>query len=88
MRQLLTDSLARGELGFEFQVRLRTPVSLMSIEDATVERRGAESPYKTVATLHLSQQIVLSVEEASSEEHRSFDVWSGLVDHRPLGGIS
>jgi hypothetical protein len=74
--------------GFEFQVQLRTSESSMPIEDATVEWLEAESPYRTVATLHLPRQIVLSGEEASSEEHRSFDVWSGLVDHRPLGGIN
>lgn len=88
MRRLLSRSLARGELVFEFQVQLRTSETSMPIEDATVEWPERESPYRTVATLRLPPQALSAVPDDSVEERRSFTVWNALADHRPLGGIN
>jgi hypothetical protein len=83
MRQLLEDTLAQREIKFNFQVQLRNSPQSMPIEDATVEWPESESAYQTVAELVLSR--LRPLEEG---ERRAFNVWNGLAEHRPLGGIN
>jgi catalase len=84
MGHLLRETLKRQALAFEFQVQLRTSEQSMPIEDATIQWPERESPYRTVADLILPRQEITALDC----ETRSFDVWNGIVDHRPLGGIN
>jgi catalase len=84
MARLLENTLRQQSLMFDFQVQLRTSEESMPVEDATVEWPEAASPYRTVAVLVLPRQDL----EENDCERRSFSVWNGLADHRPLGGIN
>lgn len=88
MRQMLEETLRREEIKFDFQVQLRTSERSMPIEDATVEWPQSESPYRTVAELVIPQQNISRFGNDSDGEHRAFNVWNALMDHRPLGGIN
>ncbi|HEV7282936.1 MAG TPA: catalase family protein [Pirellulaceae bacterium] len=87
MRRLLEETLRERELRFAFQVQLRTS-SDMPIEDATVEWRESDSPYRTVAALVISRQDLAATAEEEDRVRRSFSVWNALPEHRPLGGIN
>jgi catalase len=88
MHRLLAETLARNELKFDFQIQLRTSELSMPIEDATVEWPPSESQYRTVAQLRLPRQEISEVRGNDDGERRAFNVWNGLLAHRPLGGIN
>jgi catalase len=87
MRRLLEETLVRGQIKFDFQVQLRTSERSMPIEDATAEWPESESPYRPVAELVIPRQEI-SAHSSDESERRAFNVWNGLADHRPLGGIN
>jgi catalase len=88
MRRLLEETLARGEIKFEFQVQLRTSEPSMPIEDATVEWPESESPYRAVADVVIPRQDISRQQIKDDGEGRAYNVWNALTDHRPLGGIN
>lgn len=87
MRLALAESLRDQELAMNFEIQLRTSKSSMPIEDAAVEWPQQESPFLPVAQLVLPRQdIELPTTEIINSV--SFNVWHGLTDHQPLGGIN
>lgn len=88
MRLALEKTLLSEAIQFDFQVQLRTSEQSMPIEDATVQWPEDESPYQTVAQLELPQQDIESLRQQESFQNLAFNVWHGLVEHRPLGGIN
>lgn len=88
LRMMLEETLRSNEISFDFQVQLRTSRESMPIEDSTIEWPEAESAYRTVAILRLLQQEIATVENAKKSEELVFNVWNGIQEHRPLGGIN
>ena len=74
---------------WELRVQLCTDVDKMPVENPTVQWDEAESPFRTVATLHVEPQTAWSEGLSQSQEDAlSFAPWQGLAAHRPLGGIN
>jgi len=59
----------------------------MPIEDASLEWREHDSPFRSVAEIRIPVQTLESA-SASSCEQLSFNPWHALVDHRPLGDFN
>ena len=88
LRERLTDHLARADARFEFLIQFQTDSRTMPIEDASVEWREHDSPYRTVAHIRIPAQRLDSPEGAASCEQMSFNPWHALADHRPLGNFN
>ena len=88
----LTDALrmrlAAGEELFELGVQFQTDARRMPIEDASVDWPEAESPFQPVAMLRIPSQRFDSPEQLARCEAISFNPWSALVPHRPLGSMN
>lgn len=80
----LTAHLKSHSACFDFKVQLRTAKS-MSVEDPSEEWSESESPYRAVARISIPPQVP---DRGEACETLSFNPWNGLIEHRPLGGIS
>lgn len=84
----LAARVARGPLHFDLQLQFFIDATRTPIEDASVE--WADAPFVTVARLELPRQEVSSPEGkalAEAIEAATFDPWSALAAHRPLGDV-
>ncbi len=74
---------------WEFRVQLCRDLDKQPIEDSTVEWDEAEAPFQRVATLRMPAQDSWNLETIDDvEEKMRFGVWTGIVDHQPLGNIN
>lgn len=87
LRERLVAHLAREEARFNFLVQFQTDARKMPIEDAGVEWREEESPFRSVAEIRIPVQTLESASGASCEQ-LSFNPWHALADHRPLGDFN
>lgn len=81
----LSATLASGPACFMFRVQLRTQPEAMPVEDPTIEWNEQQAPFTNVAKITIAQQ---KPDNGEFCEAMSFNPWNGLVEHRPLGGIS
>jgi hypothetical protein len=88
LRDALRARLSSRPASFEFLVQFRVPGKDMPIEDATVEWRERDSPYRAVARITIPRQEIDSAERESFCETVAFNPWHCLPDHRPLGGMN
>jgi len=88
LAERLSTHLARDEAHFDFFVQFQTDSRKMPIEDASVEWRERDSPYRRVAHIRIPTQTVDGPSAAASCEELSFNPWHALSDHRPLGGFN
>jgi hypothetical protein len=73
---------------WEVQVQLCTNIEAMPIEDPSVTWPETESPYLSVARLHVPAQDAWRADRVELlDERMSFSAWHALAAHRPLGGI-
>lgn len=82
--------LKDGSLRFKLQLQFFVNDTETPIEDTSVEWKEEVAPFVTVATLTLPQQDLVSKsgkELADKIEEATFDPWSALVEHRPLGEV-
>jgi hypothetical protein len=87
LSERLAAHLARGDAAFDFLVQFQTDSRKMPIEDASVEWRERDSPYRRVARIRIPAQPVPAAGDASCEE-MSFNPWNARPEHRPLGGFN
>jgi hypothetical protein len=87
LRERLVAHLAREEARFDFLVQFQTDARKMPIEDASVEWREQESPFRPVAEIRIPVQAIESAGGASCEQ-LSFNPWHAPADHRPLGDFN
>jgi hypothetical protein len=87
LSERLAAHLAREDAQFDFLVQFQTDSLKMPIEDASVEWREHDSPYRRVAEIRIPRQALGGPAEASCEE-MSFNPWHALPDHRPMGGFN
>src|SRR5262245_36642454 len=88
LRDRLAAHLASREALFDLMVQFRTDPESMPIEDASVEWKEHDSPYRPVARIRIPSQQVGSPEQAAACERLSFNPWHALPDHRPLGNYN
>ncbi len=72
---------------FDLRIQLCTDLETMPIEDGNKEWKEEESPYLTVARIHLPKQDAYSPARQQYIEALSFCVSHCLEAHRPLGSI-
>lgn len=88
LSERLAAHLAREAAQFDFLVQFQTDSKKMPIEDASVEWRERDSPYRRVAQIRILPQTLDSPAHAASCEGMSFNPWHALPDHRPLGDFN
>jgi hypothetical protein len=85
LSERLAGHLASQDAVFDFLVQFQTDARRMPIEDASVEWRERDSPYRRVAQIRIPRQTPL---DADTCEQLSFNPWHALTEHRPLGGFN
>ena len=74
---------------WELRVQLCRDLERQPIEDPTVEWKEADSPFQTVATIHVGPQDSWAPERVQAvNEGMRFSPWVGLAAHQPLGNIN
>jgi len=80
---------AHNSAEYEVRVQLCTDPATMPIEDATARWSTKMSPHFPVARIRLPRQDTTSDALcAYAEDVLSFNSWTGLADHRPMGSIN
>jgi hypothetical protein len=88
IRQAVVEFFQTNPAVWDLQVQLCTNIETMPIEDASVTWPETESPYLSVARLHMPAQDAWRADRVELvDERMSFSVWHALAAHRPLGGI-
>jgi hypothetical protein len=84
----LRTRLERAEASFDFMVQFQSDSRSTPIEDASVEWRERDSPYRRVARVRIPPQRIDDPARTSTCEEISFNPWNAPVDHRPLGNMN
>jgi hypothetical protein len=88
IRQAVVEFFQTNSAVWDIQVQLCTNLDSMPIEDASVTWPETESPYLSVARLHMPAQDAWRADRVELlDERMSFSAWHALAAHRPLGGI-
>jgi hypothetical protein len=88
IRQAVVEFFQSNSAVWDIQVQLCTNLETMPIEDASVTWPETESPYLSVARLHMPSQDAWRADRIELvDERMSFSAWHALAEHRPLGGI-
>lgn len=77
--------LSEREASFDLLVQRRAREDRMPVEDATIEWREHDAPFRPVARITVPPQLLA---ERRFCEDLSFTPWHGLPAHRPVGGIN
>jgi hypothetical protein len=89
IREEVNDVLSTQGGRWELRVQLCTDLKTMPVEDPTVVWDEEESPFRTVATLHVAPQTGWTPGASdATEDALSFSPWHGLSAHRPLGAVN
>jgi hypothetical protein len=88
LRDALRARLQHSDASFDFMVQFQTDPRAMPIEDATVEWKEQDSPYRPVARIRIPQQTLDEPARASACEAIAFNPWHARVEHRPLGSLN
>jgi hypothetical protein len=83
----LVEELRASPFDFELQVQLCTDLTVMPVNDATVEWPEKLSPFVTVGGVHLPRQDISRPENVEKGDALAFNQWRVTADHRPLGEI-
>jgi hypothetical protein len=87
-RTAVTGFMRDHQAVFELRAQLWTDAESQPIEDASVEWSEQESPFRTVATLHLAPQEAHSAARAKYfDDVMTFRPAHSLAAHRPLGSV-
>ena len=88
LRQALRTRLAAAEACFDFMVQFQSDDQRTPIEDAMVEWKENDSPYRAVARIRIPPQRVDDPARLRVCEDTSFNPWHALIEHRPLGSMN
>jgi hypothetical protein len=88
LHDTLVRRLATADAAFDFLVQVQTDARAMPIEDASIEWREADSPYRPVARIRIPAQRVADPEGDAACEALSFNPWHARTEHRPLGSFN
>jgi hypothetical protein len=88
IREAVVEFFRTNSAVWDIQVQLCTDLDTMPIEDASVVWPETESPYHSVARLHMPAQDAWCADRIELvDERMSFSAWHALAAHRPLGSI-
>jgi hypothetical protein len=83
----LADELQARAFDFDLQVQLCTDLTMMPVNDSTVEWPEKLSPFVTVGRVHLPRQDISRPENFEKGDALAFNQWRVTSEHRPLGEI-
>jgi len=69
-------------------VQFQTDARRMPIEDASVEWKREDSPYRSVASVRIPSQPIDGPGRAEACEAIAFNPWHARTEHRPLGSMN
>jgi hypothetical protein len=84
----LTRHLEEADATFDLQVQFQKDSRAMPIEDASIEWKESESPFRTVARIRIPRQRVDQDDQSGRCEQVAFNPWHCLPEHRPLGNMN
>ncbi|RFU49703.1 catalase family protein [Paraburkholderia sp. DHOC27] len=88
LRDAVNEFFATQGGTWEVRVQLATDIEKMPVEDASVKWPEEDSPYVTVARLHVAPQPAWTESRSAAiDDGLSFSPWHGLAAHRPIGGV-
>ena len=88
IREAMIDYFAANGGTWDLRVQLCTDLDTMPVEDAAKVWPEDQSPFVTVARLHVPPQTAWSeARSAAVDDAMSFSPWHGIAAHRPLGSI-
>ncbi|WP_419826365.1 catalase family protein [Sphingomonas sp.] len=80
--------LAENEVAFDIRAQLWTDAVTQPIEDASIEWKESESPYRTVGRISFPAQHAYSAaRQHFFDEQMTFRPAHSLAEHRPLGSV-
>jgi hypothetical protein len=88
LRDNLAAHLAADDASFDFMVQFQRDALTTPIEDASVEWREQDAPYRLVARIRIPKQRVDAPGRDEACETVAFNPWHCLIDHRPLGSFN
>ena len=89
IRERVRTEMAAATGVWALRVQLCRDLRKQPIEDPTVQWKEADSPFTTVATLHVEpQDSWADYKVRAVDERMRFSVWTGLAAHQPLGDIN
>jgi hypothetical protein len=88
LRDALQARLAQADGCFDFMVQFQTDARRMPIEDATVEWKERDSPFRPVARIRIPVQRLDQPGREALCEQIAFNPWHCLAPHRPLGDLN
>jgi catalase len=80
--------LAQAPACFDFMLQFQTNDEDMPLEDASVIWNEDDSPFQTVARVHIQNQDFRSPEAMTACEDIAFNPWQSLPEHEPLGRMN
>ena len=87
-RRATVDHFANHDIVFELRAQLWRDADEQPIEDASVEWKEDDSPFRTIATVRLPRQSAYSPERVRYfDERMIFRPAHSLSAHRPLGSV-
>jgi len=84
----LAARLERSDASFDFMIQFQADARSMPIENALVEWKASESPYRRVARIRIPRQQADAPGRAETCEQVAFNPWNCLAEHRPLGNFN
>lgn len=88
LKELVVDFFTGNSAEYELSVQLCTDLSIMPVEDGSVEWPQEQSPYLSVGKLIIPSQNAYSPERrVYADDVLTFNPFHCLPEHRPLGSI-
>ena len=88
LRAAVKAHLQQGSACFHFGVQRQVDPNTMPVEDPTVIWDEKVSPFETVATIVVEDQVFDDPESLADCERISFNPWQSLPAHEPLGRMN
>ena len=88
LRSAMKSHLRQGTACFQFAVQKQTDTERMPIDDATVIWDEALSPFQTLATITIENQVIDDPKTLAACERSHFNPWQSLTAHKPLGRMN
>jgi hypothetical protein len=88
LRDALRAHLAQDDACFDFMIQFQVDSHRMPIEDASVEWKEEESPYRPVARIRIPRQRIDDDARVKACEEIAFNPWYCLAEHRPFGNMN
>jgi hypothetical protein len=88
LRKAMIESLAEGDVDFDFMIQVQTAPFRMPIENAGVRWPEKLSPFIKVATLHIPKQKFDYQSQFDFGKNLAYTPWHCIKAHKPLGNQS